>query len=32
MMPKDQGDAIPFGQPDAPIHGFYLAIASAARR
>ena len=31
-MPFEQGEAIPFGQPDAPIHGFCLACVSAARR
>jgi len=25
-------DAIPFGQPDAPIRGFYLASGDPARR
>jgi len=31
-MPFEQGEAIPFGQLDAPIHGFYSASVILARR
>ena len=27
-MPFEQGEAIPFGQPDPPVRAFYLASAS----